>query len=172
MNQEDVFAEEAQEEVAFQGSQSNGNTSKSKPRVSTTEAGLSDDEDNEVRPLMGVPGSPQDQRRPQHRRGHSYQRALDEPWTGAHRAGVLPWYKKPSVSASLFYQVDHTDIMIGVLAASCIFPSMCCVRRHYRAQNIPDSGSDMSRFNVRPFHERPFFRWNSSTVWRQEQSMR
>lgn len=100
MNQEDAFAEEAQEEAAFPESEDIRNRHKSKSRVRTNEEASSDDEDNEIRPLMGVSGSPQDQRRPEHKRGHSYQRALDEPWLGAHGVGLLPWYKKPSVSTS------------------------------------------------------------------------
>lgn len=99
MNPEEIFAEEAQEEAATQESQESRKTSKSKFQIRTAEEGLSDDEDNEGRPLMGIPGSPQDRRRPQHARSHSYQRALDEPWTGAHGAGPLPWYRQPSVSA-------------------------------------------------------------------------
>lgn len=101
MNEEDVFAEEAQEELAFHKSPRNRKTPRSKSQVSTTEDALSDEEFNEGQPLMGAPGSPQDQRRPQHQRGSSYQRALDEPWTGAHGVGVLPWYKRPSVSAPI-----------------------------------------------------------------------
>lgn len=99
MNQEDVFAEEAQEELTVQEPQANGNTSKakSKSQTRTAEEAWSDDEDNEARPLMGKPGSTLDLRRPEHKRGKSYQRALDEPWTGAHGVGPLPWYKQPSV---------------------------------------------------------------------------
>lgn len=48
--------------------------------------------DDEITPLIAATS------RPKHpNRGVSYQKAIDEPWTGAHGKGDLPWYKRPSV---------------------------------------------------------------------------
>lgn len=96
MNQEDVFAEEAQEEAATSEQERIQSPSRGKFQVRTSEEYLSDN-DNENSPLLSVPASPSNRRVPLHKRGHSYQRALDEPWTGAHGVGPLPWYKRPSV---------------------------------------------------------------------------
>ena len=87
MNHEDAWAEEAAEEVIGEPSSSKNNA---RARVSED---LSDHE-NEQSPLIGDAHA---LRRHTHKRGISYQRAINEPWTGAHGTGPLPWYKKPSV---------------------------------------------------------------------------
>lgn len=96
MNQEDAFIEEAQEEVIHQEEQQQNSPKKSNVRFSSSEE-ISDG-DNESSPLIGDVRS----RRPltfSHHRGQSYERAINEPWTGAYHSGSLPWYKKPSVSS-------------------------------------------------------------------------
>lgn len=94
MNQEDAFIEEAQEEVIIH-EESQNKTQKVNVRFSSLEH--SSDEENENHPLIGS-ARPSQGRPPRHNRGYSYERAINEPWTGAYRSGVQPWYKQPSVS--------------------------------------------------------------------------
>jgi MFS-type transporter involved in bile tolerance (Atg22 family) len=94
MNQEDAFAEEAQEEIMVRtGTQQSDEDSKSQVRASTTEAG---DEQDESSPLI-PDRSTRPQRAPLARANDSYYRAINEPWTGSHGAGSLPWWKRPSI---------------------------------------------------------------------------
>lgn len=94
MNQEDALAEEAQEEV-ITSEQSQNKSQKVNVRFSSVEH--NSDEENESHPLIGS-ARPSRGRPPQHNRGYSYERAINEPWTGAYRSGEVPWYKRPSVS--------------------------------------------------------------------------
>lgn len=97
MNPEDVYAEEAQEQILDDETRHahERDTSKSSNQITVSE-GEAEDED---RPLLsgsealGRPGSGR------RGRGYSYERALNEPWTGSYHAGDRPWYKKPSVSS-------------------------------------------------------------------------
>lgn len=99
-NHEDVYDQEAQEEILNDETLQRRHGQK-QPRVNTEQA-LSENED-ENSPLMGSPGSPQ--RAKMHKRGYSYERAINEPWTGAHGLSHLPWYKKPSVSTGWLYDL-------------------------------------------------------------------
>lgn len=90
-NTEDVYNEEAQEEILTDETPRQRHGQK-QPRVSAEHA-VSYNED-ESSPLIGSP-----RREAMHKRGYSYERAITEPWTGAHGLGHLPWYKKPSVGA-------------------------------------------------------------------------
>lgn len=95
MNHEDAYAEEVQEEVLErQASPSSKNARISEDAI---------DGDSENSPLIGSPHA----QRGVHKRGYSYQRAINEPWTGAHRGGPQPWYKKPSVSFQ-----DNRDTLV------------------------------------------------------------
>lgn len=86
MNHEDAFNEEAHEEAIEPRS-----APKSQARARTSED--VSDSDTESSPLIGSAHA----QRQTHKRGYSYQKAINEPWTGAHGAGPLPWYKTPSV---------------------------------------------------------------------------
>lgn len=94
-NHEDVYNEEAQEELLHDDTSQQRHSQKH-PQVNTEQA--VSDQGDETSPLIDSPGSPR--REAMHKRGYSYQRAINEPWTGAHGTGHLPWYKKPSVSVS------------------------------------------------------------------------
>ena len=95
MDQEDAFANEAQEEVILSERQRREQNSEDKDnvRTSTQEDDLSQDE---ISPLIGTYP-----RRPAHttdsRAGASYQRAINEPWTGSHKADNLTWWNRPSI---------------------------------------------------------------------------
>ncbi|KAJ9611530.1 hypothetical protein H2200_004714 [Cladophialophora chaetospira] len=91
LEHEDVFAEEAQEEARFQD----------EPRTPTINTHFhvrdeEDDYDNETSPLM----SPRNRRKnsPATTRARaSYDRAINEPWTGAQGSSGLGWRKTPSI---------------------------------------------------------------------------
>lgn len=91
MDQEEIFAEEAQEQALLSGTEgSSDRDKKDHVRLHT------DESDDENSPLIGTR-----LRRPARtlnsRAGESYTKAINEPWTGAHNAGPLPWYKRPSI---------------------------------------------------------------------------
>jgi hypothetical protein len=89
---EDAFAEEAQEEARLAEESHGATTINTRFHVRDGQ----DDDDNETSPLM----SPRQSRKnpvTYTRARTSYERAINEPWTGAHGASDLPWYKKPSV---------------------------------------------------------------------------
>ncbi|KIW71053.1 hypothetical protein PV04_03268 [Phialophora macrospora] len=89
---EDAFAEEAQEEARLAEASHGATTINTRFHVRDGQ----DDDDNETSPLM----SPRQRRKnpvTYTRARTSYERAINEPWTGAHGAGDLPWYKKPSI---------------------------------------------------------------------------
>lgn len=97
MEQEDVFAEEAQECTVVSQSRFE------EDKKSNVRSQVSEDHDseNESSPLMGdrrpIPARALDSRARE-----SYHRAINEPWTGAHQAGPLPWYRRPSVGVINF----------------------------------------------------------------------
>lgn len=94
MDQEDAFAEEAQEEIVAQSvSEQSEEDSKSLVRTSTTEAV---EEQDESSPLIST-RTPRPQRSRLSRANDSYSRAINEPWTGSHGSGSLPWWKRPSI---------------------------------------------------------------------------
>ncbi|KAI1622945.1 MFS transporter [Exophiala viscosa] len=91
MDHEDAFAEEAQEEALLS-------------EASTTDLGIEtqysmreDDEDEDESSPLVSPRRRRPQKTPYSRASASYQRAIDEPWSGAHGSHDLPWYKKPSI---------------------------------------------------------------------------
>jgi len=94
MNHEDAFAEEAREEARNQQSQQRRRPQKEHVNITTAED--VPETDNESSPLIGSAETIRGERA-QHKRGYSYQKAINEPWTGAHGHSDLPWYKKPSV---------------------------------------------------------------------------
>lgn len=94
MSHEEVYAEEVQEEVL------ESQSSPKRPARIRTSEDLTES-DNEDSPLIGNAHA-----RRSHRRGYSYERAINEPWTGAHGKGPQPWYKKPSVRV-LRFSVDN-----------------------------------------------------------------
>ena len=98
MNHEDSYAEEIREEVIEEESQDGGRSKKGNLRIRMSEEVV--ENNDESSPLISEQRS---SRRALHKRGYSYQRAINEPWTGAHGSGHLPWYKKPSVSAARTY---------------------------------------------------------------------
>jgi len=96
MDNEEPFAEEAHEQADVSRRRTAGTNTAPKRLVDTYES-ENDGSDNEQSPLMG-PDHEHPRRQSYARAGKSYQRAINEPWTGAHGAGGLPFYKKPSVS--------------------------------------------------------------------------
>jgi hypothetical protein len=86
---EDAFAEEAQEAAIIAEERHSHATVE-------TQFDVRDGVDDEMSPLMNTR---QRTKRPHAyvRAGASFERAVNEPWHGAHGAGELPWYKKPSV---------------------------------------------------------------------------
>lgn len=89
MNPEDVYAEEAQEDI-IEGELRPANerdASKSINQITVLEGDAGDED----RPLLSRPQT-------QRHRGYSYERAINEPWTGSYRDGNRSWYKSPSVS--------------------------------------------------------------------------
>jgi len=90
MDHEEAFAEEAQEEALLsEASNDLDNETQYQMRED-------DEDENESSPLMS-PRRRRAQKTPYSRARASYQRAIDEPWSGAHGSHALPWYKKPSV---------------------------------------------------------------------------
>ena len=93
MDPEDTFAEEAQEQTLLRNSMSGSeDNSKARARSSTEET----EYDDESSPLIANAGE-RPQRNGLSRAGASYTRAINEPWKGAHGAGPLPWWKRPSI---------------------------------------------------------------------------
>ncbi|KIW51650.1 hypothetical protein PV05_10350 [Exophiala xenobiotica] len=97
MDPEEAFAEEAQEEARLSDN-------------STLDAGIEthfhvrddddDDEtafDNESSPLMSPRRRRTTRKIPYSRATSSYERAINEPWTGAQGSHSQPWYKTPSI---------------------------------------------------------------------------
>jgi hypothetical protein len=91
LEHEEAFAEEAQEEAIL------AQTPHAEPIINTRfHVRDQDQDDNETSPLM----SPRQRRKSPvtyTRARNSYERAINEPWTGAHGSSGLPWYKTPSV---------------------------------------------------------------------------
>ncbi|KIX96840.1 uncharacterized protein Z520_07560 [Fonsecaea multimorphosa CBS 102226] len=92
LDHEDAFAEEAQEEVRLAEESHTESTTNARFHISDSQ----DDEEDEMSPLV----SP-DQRRNKPtayaRARPSFERAINEPWNGAHGSSDLPWYKTPSI---------------------------------------------------------------------------
>lgn len=89
---EEVFAEEAQEEARLLEESHRHHAINTQFHVRDEQ----DEDDNETSPLM----SPRQRRKSPAtyaRDRSSYERAINEPWTGAYGSSDLPWYKKPSV---------------------------------------------------------------------------
>jgi len=153
MDHEVAFAEEAREEIQDQESQQRRRPQKGHVRITTAED--ASDHENEGSPLIGSPES--SGHRGQHKRGHSYQKAINEPWTGAHRQGDRPWHKKPSVRYERRVQTPETvsNWATGVLAPPSILPLLYCIWGDNCTENLPDTRLDMSRSTVRSIDERP-----------------
>ena len=92
VNHEEAFAEEAQEEALL---------SENPPFESgiDTQFHVRDDDEleDETSPLVSPLRRRTVQRTPYARARSSYERAISEPWNGAHGAKGLPWWKAPSV---------------------------------------------------------------------------
>ena len=98
MDHEDAFAEEAQEEALLsEGSTDRGAETQYRTRED-------EEDENESSPLMS-PRRRRTQKTPYSRASASYQRAINEPWSGAHGSHALPWYKKPTVWS--FHRTPH-----------------------------------------------------------------
>jgi hypothetical protein len=93
MENEDAFATEAQDVARVERSSSVEPGNGKGLRARTWEADASDDE--EV-PLMSRDRTSRDDR-PGAQSRKSYERAINQPWTGAQGSAGLPWYKQPSV---------------------------------------------------------------------------
>lgn len=98
MDHEEAFAEDAQEEVAI------AENIRRRPVVEVVETSydnrndaLDDYHDGETSPLVSPRQHRRSQRDTYSRARPSYERAINEPWTGSHGSGDKPWHKKPSV---------------------------------------------------------------------------
>ena len=94
MDHEDAFAEEAQEEARLAGDLHVDSTVNTQFHI-----GDAQDGDDESSPLMN-PRQRTKSSNAYTRPRRSFERAINEPWNGAHGSGGLPWYKTPSVCAS------------------------------------------------------------------------
>jgi MFS family permease len=94
MDQEDAFDREARDAPLMSESDStDSDVTKTDVHYHAHEGNESD---NESSPLIGT--RPRKSIPPYlSRAGESYQKAINEPWTGAHGVGPLPWYKRPSI---------------------------------------------------------------------------
>lgn len=101
MENEDAFAAEAQDLARVERSSSVEPGNGKGLRARAREADISDDE--EV-PLMSRERSSRDNR-PVAASRKSYERAINQPWTGAQGSAGLPWYKQPSVCTSNMLKV-------------------------------------------------------------------
>lgn len=90
---EEVFAEEAQEEARLR------EESARHPAIDTQfhVRDGQDEDDNETSPLMNPRQRRKNTTSHTRARRSSYERAINEPWLGAHGSSDLPWYKTPSV---------------------------------------------------------------------------
>jgi len=95
MDPEEAFAEEAQEEILLSRDGLPERDSNGKSNVQTEEIEDSGSED-ETSPLVN-PRQRRPRRTPYTTARSSYERAVNEPWTGAQGSFSLPWYKRPSV---------------------------------------------------------------------------
>jgi len=142
MDHEDAFAEEAQEEALLS-------------EASTTDLGIEtqfrmredDGDDNESSPLMS-PRRRRTQKTPYTRARASYQRAIDEPWSGAHGSHALPWYKKPSVCFAVLVWCKLL-IVLDLLAPSCILPVLHSIWWSHCPKDISHPRPHLSRLPVR-----------------------
>lgn len=94
MNQEDAFAEEAQEQTLLRN-RSSASDEDLKPQIHSSTSEEHDYNDESSPLIADRPQRPE--RQGVTRAGDRYQRALNEPWKGAHGSGPLPWWKRPSV---------------------------------------------------------------------------
>src|SRR5882757_11331536 len=92
--QEEAFAEEAQEEARL-----NENL-----HIDSSFNTKFDEDDDENSPLMS-PRLRRNKPTAYARARSSYERAINEPWNGAHGSSGQPWYKTPSVCS-----LQHEDI--------------------------------------------------------------
>lgn len=170
MNHEEAFAEEAREEVRDQESRQRRRPQKGHVHIATAED--ASESENESSPLIGSAQSMRGERR-QHKRGHSYQKAINEPWTGAHGQGDRPWYKKPSVrdKRNIVPREVVTNSPIGVLAPSIVLPFLYCIWRNNRTEDLPHTRPDMSRPTVRPFDKGPYLYVFSDPTWGRKSPM-
>jgi hypothetical protein len=108
MNQEDAFAQEAQEEALIRRrSPDPVPEDDAKSPVRTTVAEDTDTND-ESSPLIADRPT-RTSRAGLVRAGDSYMRAINEPWHGSHGSGPLPWWKRPSVSHNCAAEVPTPD---------------------------------------------------------------
>jgi MFS family permease len=92
MDPEETFAEEAQEQTLLRNGSS---SSEEDPKTIVRTISEEHEYEDENSPLIAE--SPRPPRHVLSRAGASYTRALNEPWKGAHGAGALPWWKRPSI---------------------------------------------------------------------------
>lgn len=101
MENEDVFAAEAQDEARTEGNVSVEQRNNKGLRARTRQADASEDEQV---PLIQRQRARHD--RPDAQSRKSYERAINQPWTGAQGSADMPWYKRPSVCTSRIHVVQ------------------------------------------------------------------
>lgn len=142
MNHEEAYAEEAQEAVLEREYRENRATQKDPSHIRISE----DASENESRPLMRdfePIGGP----RLGHRRHHSYERAINEPWTGAHGAGNRPWYKRPSV-----YWLLPASFPLCIAFGGIIVPKTYLIQDLICRDVLSDRSMKNPSFSFAPIH--------------------
>lgn len=133
MENEDAFAAEAQDQARVERSSSVEPGNGKGLRARTREADVSDDE--EV-PLMSRRRTSRGERLGAHAR-KSYERAINQPWTGAQGSAGLPWYKQPSVRTLKPILRRPLTAFTDILALARLFPILPCVRRADSPSDVP-----------------------------------
>lgn len=144
LEHEDVFAEEAQEEARLSETLHIDSSDDTEFHIRDVEGA-----ENETSPLM----SPRlDRPKPTAytRARSSYERAINEPWMGAHGSSALPWYKSPSVcSCSTTFTRSTLLMVLDLLAPPCLLPFLPGLWRHHRPQDLSHPQPDMQRLPIR-----------------------
>jgi hypothetical protein len=96
MEPEEVFAEEAQEEAFLSEDHSEELQSDAHFHMRRGDDDDDHESDDESSPLMS-PERHRAAKTPLARARASYERAINEPWTGAQGSSDAPWYSRPSV---------------------------------------------------------------------------
>lgn len=137
MENEDAFAAEAQDQARTERSSSVEPGNAKGLRSRTREAEGSDDEQV---PLINRQRLGRDER-PGTDSRKSYERAINQPWTGAQGSAGLPWYKQPSVCTSKPCLLRSLTLCADILAPARLLSLLPCFRRADSPQNLPDPRS-------------------------------
>lgn len=133
MENEDAFAAEAQDQARVERSSSVEPRNGKELRARTREADISDDEEVPLMSRLRTSGG----ERPGAHARKSYERAINQPWTGAQGSAGLPWYKQPSVCTLKPILRRPLTAFTDILALARLFPILPCVRRADSPSDVP-----------------------------------